>query len=413
MKRIVITGLGAITPIGNSAPDFWHALVEGRSGADYVTLFDPESMPYNIACEVKGFIPKEWMDRKVVRRTARATQLGIAASKQAVSDAKLVIDHESRDEIGVLMATGGGGITELEFATEKMIEKGYRQVSPFMVPSAMANAASCLVSMETGARGPVMTSTAACASGHYSILEAFHFLQRGEANAIIAGGTESCITPLTYAAFGNMGPLADSTDSPSSACRPFSVDRNGFVSGEGAVAMIIETEEHALDRGAHIYAEVLGGALTGDAHHITAPDPSGDGAVRAISRALQYSGLTPEDIDAIFAHGTGTTLNDQVESLAIERVFKPSGNRPKVTSIKSMVGHSLGAAGAQSALAAVRSINEGIIPPTINYTPDPELWVDVVGNAAQKAEVRHALVNAFGFGGQNVVVAFGAYEEKR
>lgn len=411
MKRIVITGLGAITPIGNDAETFWTNLLAGKSGAGRLTLFDPKGMPYDMACEVKDFDPQNYMDRKLARRVARTTQFAIAASKQAIANSGFEITPENGGDVGVMMATGGGGINEIEFATEVMVEKGWRSVGPFVVPSAMANAVSCLVSMETGAKGPVMTSAAACAAGHYSMLEAYHFLQRGEAELIIAGGSESTFSMLTFSAFGNMGPLSKRMDDPEHACRPFSVDRDGFVSGEGAVAVTMETVEHALARGAHIYAEVLGGALTGDGYHITAPDPSGDGAVRAISRALKYSGLTAADVDLILAHGTGTVLNDQVESLAIRRVFGVEGARmPKVTSIKSMLGHALGAAGAQSALAAVRALETGMVPPTINYTPDPELGVDVVGNVAQKLDPKIALVEAFGFGGQNVVVAFKKWE---
>ncbi len=408
MKRIVITGMGAITPIGNDPGTFWKNLLIGKSGAGALTLFDAGEMPYNIACEVKEFDARQYMDRKVIRRTARATQFAVAATRQALIDSCLEITDANRDEVGVMMATGGGGIIEIEYATEKLVEKSWKTVGPFVVPSAMANAASCVVSMAVGARGPVMTSAAACASGHYSILEAYHFLQRGEADVMIAGGTESAISMLTFAAFGNMGPLSKDTDRPQQACRPFSKDRNGFVSGEGAVSMIMETEEHARARGAEIYAEVLGGALTGDAYHLTAPDPSADGASRAIQKALRFSSLAPQDVDLILAHGTGTELNDEVEALAIRQVFgQPT---PKTTSIKSMVGHALGAAGAESALAAVMAIRENIIPPTINYTEDPELGVDVVGNQSLEFPVRRAIVNAFGFGGQNVVAAFGEYD---
>ena len=411
MKRIVITGLGAITPIGNDPATFWTNLLAGKSGAGRLTRFDPKGMPYDIACEIKNFDPQVYMDRKLARRTTLATQYAIAASKQALADSGFAITPENEGDVGVLMATGGGGINEIEFATEVMVEKGWKSVGPFVVPSAMANAVSCLVSMETGAKGPVMTSIAACASGHYSILDAYHFLQRDEAELVVAGGAESILSLLTVAAFGNMGPLSKRRDDPESACRPFSIDRDGFVSGEGAVALTVETEEHALARGAHIYAEVLGGALTGDAYHVTAPDPSGDGAVRAISRALKNSGLTNRDVDLILAHGTGTVLNDQVESLAIRRVFGVDGGRlPRVTSIKSMLGHALGAAGAQSALAAIRALETGMVPPTINYTPDPELGMNVVGNVAEKLDPRIALVEAFGFGGQNVVVAFKKWE---
>ncbi len=408
MKRIVITGMGAITPIGNDPCTFWQNLLIGKSGAGPLTLFDAAEMPYNIACEVKEFDARQYMDRKVIRRTARATQFAVASTVQALSDAGLEINEENRDEVGVMMATGGGGIIEIEFATEKLVQKSWKTVGPFVVPSAMANAASCVVSMAVGARGPVMTSAAACASGHYSILEAYHFLQRGEADVMIAGGTESAISMLTFAAFGNMGPLSKDTHIPEKACRPFSIDRNGFVSGEGAVTMIMETEEHAKARGAEIYAEVLGGALTGDAYHLTAPDPSADGASRAIRKALRYSDVAAEDVDVILAHGTGTELNDEVEALAIREVFgQPT---PKTTSIKCMVGHALGAAGAESALAAVMAIRENRIPPTINYTEDPALGVDVVGNASISYPVRRAIVNAFGFGGQNVVAVFSEYD---
>jgi 3-oxoacyl-[acyl-carrier-protein] synthase II len=411
MTRVFVTGLGAITPIGNDADTFWQNLVEGVPGAGKITQFDPGDMPYNIACEVKDFDPKDHMDKKLIRRTARATQFAIAASKQALADADFTIDESNWYDVGVFMATGGGGITEIEYAAVTMQEKGWKTVGPFVVPSAMANAVSCLVSIDTGARGPVMTSTAACASGHYSILEAYHYMQRGEADVIIAGGTESAISLLTFAAFGRMGPLSKRTDDPEHACRPFSVDRDGFVSGEGAVALVLETEEHARKRGAKLYAEVLGGRLTSDAYHITAPDPSGDGASRAITGAVRSAGLQLDDIDAIIAHGTGTVLNDQVESKAIRQVFGDHTDNIKVTSIKSMVGHALGAAGAQSALAAIRAIQTGIVPPTINYTPDPDLPVTVVGNEPYYGEIRHVLVNAFGFGGQNVVVAFGPAED--
>ncbi len=411
MTRVFITGMGALTPIGNDVQTFWQNLLAGKSGAGHISLFDTKDMPYNIGCEVKDFDPQDYMDRKVARRIARSTQFAIAVARQALLDANLTINEDNRDEIGVLMATGGGGINELEYATEEMVEKGWRSVGPFVVPSAMANAVSCLVSIETGARGPVMTSTAACASGHYSIIEGYHFLQRGEADVIIAGGTESTISMLTMSAFGRMGPLSSRTDDPERACRPFSVDRDGFVAGEGACAVILETEEHALRRGARIYGEVLGGRLTGDAFHITAPDPEGDGAARALTGALKNANLKPADIDLVFAHGTGTQLNDAGESKALKRAFGERVYDMKITSIKSMVGHALGAAGAQSAVAAICSLREGKIPPTINYTPDPELDIPIVGNVAQSCDAHYAIINAFGFGGQNVVAVLGRVNE--
>jgi 3-oxoacyl-[acyl-carrier-protein] synthase II len=411
MTRVFVTGMGALTPIGNDVSTFWQNLLAGRSGAGWITLFDPKDMPYNIACEVKNFDPQVYMDRKVARRVARSTQFAIAVARQALDDANLTIDENNRENIGVLMATGGGGITEIEFATQEMDEKGWRSVGPFVVPAAMANAVSCLVSIETGARGPVMTSTAACASGHYSIIEGYHFLQRGEADVIIAGGAESAVSMLTMSAFGRMGPLSTRGGPPELACRPFSVDRDGFVAGEGACAVILETEEHARRRGAKLYGEVLGGRLTGDAYHITAPDPAGDGAARALTGAVKNAGLKPHDIDLVFAHGTGTELNDLGETKALKRAFGEHVYDLKITSIKSMVGHALGAAGAQSAVAAICSLREGVVPPTINYTPDPVLDIPIVGNVAERVDARYAIVNAFGFGGQNVVAVFGRVDE--
>ncbi|MCB0094979.1 MAG: beta-ketoacyl-ACP synthase II [Caldilineaceae bacterium] len=411
MTRVFITGMGAITPIGNNVETFWRNLVAGQSGAGRIQQFDTKDMPYNIACEVKDFDPTDYMDRKLARRVARCTQFGIAAAKQAIADAELTIDDRNRDDIGVLIATGGGGISEIEFATEEMTERGWKTVGPFVVPAAMSNAVSCLVSIETQARGPVMTSTAACASGHYSIIEGYHFLRRGEADVIIAGGTESAISMLTMSAFGRMGPLSSRMDTPESACRPFSVDRDGFVSGEGACILVMETEEHARKRGAKLLAEVLGGRLTGDAYHITAPDPDGDGAARAVTGALKNAGIGPSDVDVIYAHGTGTVLNDMGESKALKRALSEHIYDTKVTSIKSMVGHALGAAGAQSAVAAVCTLRDGIVPPTINYTPDPELDLPIVGNTAQEVDARHAIINAFGFGGQNVVAVLKRVED--
>ncbi len=411
MTRVFITGMGAVTPIGNDAPTFWRNLLAGKSGAGRITSFDTGDLPYNIACEVKDFDPGQYMDRKTARRIHRSSQFAVAVARQALEDAKLTIDASNGERVGVLMATGGGGITEIEAAALEVVRKGWRSVGPFVVPSAMANAVSCIISIEVGAKGPVMTSTAACASGHYSILEGYHFLQRGEADVIIAGGAESLVSLLTMAAFGRMGPLSSRTDEPERACRPFSIDRDGFVAGEGAAAVILETEEHARARGARIYAEVLGGKLTADAYHITAPDPEGAGAARALRGALQMANLQPEDIDVVLAHGTGTQLNDISETLALKRAFGEAAYNLKITSIKSMVGHALGAAGAESAVAAVYALREGIVPPTINYTPDPEIDLHIVGNHPEKVDARYAIVNAFGFGGQNVVAVFGRVDE--
>ena len=410
MTRVFVTGLGAITPIGNDVPTYWQNLTDGVSGAGPITSFDATDYSVRIGCEVKDFDPAQWMDRKMARRTARVTQFAVGATRQALDDAGLTINGDNRDNVGVVIATGGGGISLAEEGAYILRDRGPRAVSPLLLPGLMPNAVSCLVSIETGARGPVLTSTLACASGNYSMIEAYHFLQRGEADVIIAGGTESASTPVSFAAVARMGALSSRNDDPQRASRPFDAERDGFVYGEGAAIMILETEEHARARGAKIYAEVLGGRLTGDAFHITAPDPEGDGAVRAMAGAIEGAGLQPTDIDVIYAHGTSTPLNDGTETKAIRRVFGEHADNLAVTATKSMVGHLMGAAGAVSALAAALTLQEGVIPPTINYEyPDPECDLDYVPNRARRAEVDAALVNAFGFGGQNVVLVMKRY----
>ena len=410
MTRVFVTGLGAISPIGNDVPTFWQNLLAGVSGAGPITAFDATDFPVRIACEVKDFDPGRWMDHKMARRTALVTQFALAAARQALEDSGLVIDADNRDDVGVVMATGGGGIGLAEEGTRVLLEKGPRAVSPLLLPGLMPNAVSCLVSIETGARGPILTSTLACASGNYAMIEAYHFLQRGEADVIIAGGAESASTPISFAALGRMGALSSRNDDPLHASRPFDADRDGFVYGEGAAVMILETEAHARARGAKIYGEVLGGRLTGDAYHITAPDPDGEGATRAMRLALQSTGLQPSDVDVVFAHGTSTPLNDVTETMAIKRVFGDHAYKMAITATKSMVGHMMGAAGAISALAAVLAMHEGVIPPTINYDhPDPQCDLDYVPNQARRAQANTAIVNAFGFGGQNVTLVMKRY----
>jgi 3-oxoacyl-[acyl-carrier-protein] synthase II len=410
VTRVFITGLGAITPIGNDVPTFWQNLTAGVSGAGPITTFDSTDFPIHIGCEVKGFDPGQWMDHKMARRTARVTQFALAAARQAMADADLTIDPDDSENAGVVIATGGGGMTLLEEGTHVLIEKGPRSISPLLLPSLMPNAVSCLVSIETGAKGPVLTSTLACASGNYALIESYNFMQRGEADVIIAGGVESSTTPLTFATLARMGALSERNDDPARASRPFDADRDGFVYGEGAGVMILETEEHARARGARIYAEVLGGRLTGDAYHITAPDPEGSGAARAMQGALRGAGLQPSDVDAVFAHGTSTPLNDATETKAIKKALGEHAYKVAVTGTKSMLGHTLGAAGALSAMAAALTMHEGVIPPTINQErPDPECDLDYVPNQARRAEVNVSLINAFGFGGQNVVLAMKRY----
>jgi 3-oxoacyl-[acyl-carrier-protein] synthase II len=357
--------------------EFWANLRAGVSGAGPINAFDPTGFVVRIACEVKDFDPKAYMDFKMVKRTHRATQFAIAASQMALADAGLTIDGNSETTVGVVVNTGGGGIGEMEEGAKTLLANGPRSISPFFTPSVMPNAVSCLVSLASGAKGPIITSTAACASGNYAFLEALRLLRLGEAKVVIAGGTESAMFPLILASLSRAGALSSQNNDPQRASRPFDKNRDGFVFGEGAAVMVVETEEHAKRRGAHIYAELAGGAITGDAYHITAPDPNGDGAARAMRRALENARMAPEEIDCVFAHGTATPLND---------------------------------AGAVSALAAVLAIRDGVIPPTINYeTPDPECDLDYVPNVARKQEVNAAMINGFGFGGQNVAVIIRKY----
>lgn len=410
MSRIVITGLGAITPLGNDVDTFWEKMKAGESAADTIRTFDVSDYVIQIACEVNDFKPTDWIDRKSAKRMARSTQFSIATAKQALADANFEVTPENSSRVGVVFNTGGGGLSNMEESQIQLMENGPRSVSPFLVPIVMANAASCLVSIELGTTGPLNTSTLACASGNYALVDAYYMLTRGEADVIIAGGTEAAISPLIIASFGRMGALSARNDDPQRASRPFDKDRDGFVFGEGAVAFVLETEEHAKARGANIYAEVFGGALRSDAYHLTAPKPDASGATAAIQRALEVSGKTPGEVDAIFAHGTSTPLGDVAETLAIKKVFGEMAYQIPVTATKSQVGHMLGAAGAVSALAAVKTIKEGIICPTINLeTPDPDCDLDYVPNEARTHDANLALVNAFGFGGQDVVLVLGKY----
>ncbi|MBI1877722.1 MAG: beta-ketoacyl-ACP synthase II [Chloroflexi bacterium] len=412
MSRVVITGLGAITPIGNDVPTFWENMKAGVSGARPITAFDPTGFAIRIACEVKEFEPTDWMDKKMAKRLARSTHFSIASTRQALADAKLEITPENSARVGVVFNTGGGGISTMEEGTRQLLQEGPRSITPFLVTNVMPNAASCLVSIEFGTTGPLNTSALACASGNYALVDAFHMLKRGEAEVMIAGGTEAAISPLIFASFARMGALSTRNNDPQKASRPFDKDRDGFVFGEGAAAFILETEEHAPARGARIYAEVLGGRLTSDAYHLTAPKPDASGAIAAIKGMLVSTGKPSEAVDAIFAHGTSTPLGDVAETLAIKSVFGERAYQIPITGTKSQVGHTLGAAGAISALAAVKTIEEGVICPTINYhTPDPECDLDYVPNEARRHEANLALVNAFGFGGQNVVLAIGRYRE--
>lgn len=411
MHRVVVTGLGAITPIGNTYQEFWENLVDGVNGVTRITAFDPEPLEVQIAAEVKGFDPKEHMDFKAARRMDRFSQFAVAAAGEAIADAGLEITEENSENIGVMMNTGGGGIPTLTREVLNYHHKSPSRVSPFFIPMFASNMAACQVSIRFGIHGPVQASVAACAAGNQAFVDALRMLQLGEIDVMISGGTEAAMDPVSIAAFGNMGALSKRNDDPEHASRPFDKDRDGFVFGEGAGVLILETEEHAKKRGAQVYCELLGGGITGDAFHISAPLPGGSGAARAMSMALKSSKLAPEDLDYISAHGTSTPLNDVSETAAIKTVFKDHAYKMPVSSPKSMIGHLVGAAGAVGGVVAVLAIKNDVVPPTINhFEPDPECDLDYVPNTAREVRVNTSMANAFGFGGQNVAAIFGRYD---
>lgn len=411
MARAVVTGLGAITPIGLTAHDFWEKLVAGVSGAGTITRFDPTNLPVTIAAEVKEFDPANYMDAKGARRMSRYAQFAVAAAQLAADDAKLTLADDERRRAASAIATGSGGAIETMEEALVLHERGPARVSPFYIPVMAPNMGACQVSMHLGLRGPALASVAACASGLYSYIEAKQLIDSGRADIVLAGGTEAAIHPLPIAALANMRALSRRNDEPTRASRPFDRDRDGFVFGEGAGVMVVESEARAAARGARVYAELAGGGLSCDAYHITAPLEDGSGAQDAMEEALRASGLQPEDIDYIAAHGTGTPLNDVSETRAIKLAFGEHAYRLAISSPKSMVGHLLGGAGAIGALAAVFAIHHGIVPPTINLeNPDPECDLDYTPLKARSREVRAAAANGFGFGGQNGCVIFRKYE---
>jgi 3-oxoacyl-[acyl-carrier-protein] synthase II len=411
-KRIVITGLGAITPIGNDPEEFWRNLTAGVSGIDRITQFDPTGLPVQIAGEVKNFVPKDYMDIKASRRMSRSAQMSVACARQAIEDAKLEITDDNREKIAVVVNTGAAGLCETYWETLVIEKKGMERVSPFYVPMMASNMVSCQVSLTFGITGPAMTATAACASGVTAFLDAVRLLRAGEAEVAITGGTESSLNPLAMVSLANMQALSRDNENPTKASRPFDRDRKGFVYSEGATAMVLETLEHAQARNARIIAEVMGGAQTSDAFHITAPPPGGAQAARAIKLALANTGTDPAEIGYIVAHGTGTPLNDMTETQAIKTAFGDFAYNIPVSSPKSMVGHLLGGAGAISAMAAVMAVRDDIVPPTINLdNADPECDLDYVPNVARKSTVNVAIMNGFGFGGQNAVAVFRKFSQ--
>jgi 3-oxoacyl-[acyl-carrier-protein] synthase II len=409
-RRVVVTGLGALSPVGNTAEEFWSSLVQGRSGVGPITKFDTEGYPTRIAGEVRNFDPLNFVDKKDARRLDPYLQYAVASSVLAVQDAALDTGKVDSTRFGVLIGSGIGGITTLLESHRNLLEKGPDRVSPFFIPMLIVNMASGLVSIRFGAKGPNSSVVTACATGNHAIGDSYKIIQRGDADVMIAGGSEAIIIPLTIAGFCSMKAMSTRNDEPTKAMRPFDATRDGFVCGEGAGILVLELLEHALARDARIYAEIVGYGMTGDAHHMTAPDPEGDGAARAMAMAVRDAGLEPAAIGYINAHGTSTPYNDKFETLAIKSVFGEHARRLAVSSTKSMTGHLLGAAGGVEAIATVLALHHGVLPPTINYeTPDPECDLDYIPNQARKQHVEVALSNAFGFGGTNATIAFRAY----
>ncbi|MEA5469570.1 beta-ketoacyl-ACP synthase II [Spirulina sp. 06S082] len=409
-KRVVITGLAAITPIGNTLAEYWQGLMEGRNGIDTITHFDPSQHTCRIGGEVKGFDPYAHLPRKEAKRMDRFSQFAVAASKQALTDAKLEIDDLNADRIGVLIGTGVGGIKVMEDQQEVYLNKGPSRCSPFMIPMMIANMAAGLTAIHTGAKGPNTCAVTACAAGSNAIGDAFRLVQGGYADAMICGGTEAAITPLSYAGFASARALSTRNDDPKHACRPFDKDRDGFVMGEGAGILIIEELESALARGARIYAEIVGYGMTCDAYHMTSPVPGGLGAARAIELALKDGGLSPDRVSYINAHGTSTPANDPTETQAIKKALGECAYQIPISSTKSMTGHLLGGSGGIEAVATVMAIAHDRVPPTINLEePDQDCDLDYIPHESRSVSVEAALSNSFGFGGHNVTLAFQKY----
>jgi 3-oxoacyl-[acyl-carrier-protein] synthase II len=405
-RRVVVTGMGMVTPLGLDVASNWDALTHGRTGIGRITRFDPAPYETQIAGEVKGFEPTQYMDRKEIRRTDRFTHYGVAAASQALKDADLETfpDHE---RVGTAIATGVGGLETLVKEVVLMEERGPSRLSPFLVPMLMANAASAQVSMQFGLKGPSLTHVSACASSSHAIGECGEIIRRGQADVMVSGGSEAAVLPLAIGAFSTMHAMSRRNDDPEHASRPFDKDRDGFVLSEGSAVVILEEREHALKRGVRIYGELVGYGATADAYHITSPAPEGEGNARSMRMALAGAGLKPTDIDYINAHGTSTQPNDREETAAIKQVFGEHAYKLLVSSTKSMSGHLLGAAGSFEAIACLLALRDGCIPPTINYTtPDPALDLDYVPNTARAKTINTALSNSMGFGGHNASLIF-------
>ncbi|ABQ92934.1 beta-ketoacyl-ACP synthase II [Roseiflexus sp. RS-1] len=411
-RRVVVTGMGAVSPLGLDVPALWQGIREARSGIGPITLCDASNLDSRIAGEVRGFDPYNYMDRKEVRRNDRFIHLAIAAATEALRTAELSITRENADAIGVIIGSGIGGITTLAEGVVTLQERGPSRISPFLVPAMITNMASGQVSMMFGLKGPNYCPTSACASGAHAIGEAAEIIRRGWAVAMVAGGSEAPITPIGIASFASAKAISTRNDDPTGASRPFDADRDGFVLAEGGAVLVLEDLEFARSRGARILAELVGYGLSADAYHITQPPPGGEGALRSMRAALHHAGLSPDDIDYINAHGTSTPAGDIAETEAIKRLLGERAYRVPVSSSKSQFGHLLGAAGAIEAIVSILAIQEGLLPPTINYTmPDPQCDLDYVPNTPRPARIDVVLSNSFGFGGHNVSLIFRRYEE--
>ncbi len=410
MVRVVVTGLGAVAPNGIGIESFWRNIIHGVSGVAPITRFDASRHDTQIAGEVKGFDPLQWIEKKEARKMDRFIHYAIAAAQMAYDDSGLKVTDENRERIGVFVGTGMGGIPALEESYRVLMEKGPGRISAFFIPSIITNLGSGQISMRFGMKGPNSCVCTACATGNHAIGDSFRIIQRGDADVMLAGGSEAVITPLTIGGFCSMKALSTRNAEPTRASRPFDKERDGFVMGEGAGLMVLESLEHAHRRGARIYAELVGYGMSADAHHITQPAP--DGAVRSMRLALQDAKVTPSQVAYINAHGTSTPAGDANETMAVKAVFNEHASSLAVSSTKSMTGHLLGAAGGIESVITVLTITHGMIPPTINYeTPDPECDLDYVPNTARQGEVRYALTNSFGFGGTNATLLFSKFEE--
>ena len=409
-RRVVITGVGMITPIGIDTKTTWDGIVNGRSGIGPITQFDDKDIPTQIAGEVKGFDAAAFIEAKEIKKMDRFIHLGLAASQMAMEDSKLVVTPENAEQIGVMVGAGIGGLPAIERTYRAYMEKGFRRITPFFIPMSIINELSGHISMRFGAKGPNSCVVTACATGTNSIGDAFKVIQRGDADAMIAGGAESCVCPLGVGGFNAMKALSTRNSEPERASRPFDAGRDGFVMGEGSGLLILEELEFAKKRGARIYAEVIGYGMSGDAYHITSPAPNGEGAARCMKMAIKDAGIDPAEVGYINAHGTSTKYGDELETTAIKTVFGDHAYKLPVSSTKSMTGHLLGAAGGVEAVISVLAMEHGILPPTINLeTPDPECDLDYVPNTARKKQVGIAMSNSFGFGGTNACLIFRKY----